>query len=157
MLTLSLCEPNQRLKAVHDVTKLGYLEWCHIYCDFSVCFLDFSVVLANKCSFLCADLDRTIRPVLRKKTKPEGCCETCCTAVAHDCMTTIYLNQFFSAFSCGGFECHMEHFMNILSLNSRGNCHQERWQAVDRVYNGAQQCGSGSGNPVHFLHRDFDY
>lgn len=39
-------------------------------------------------------------------------------AVALDCVTRNDSYQIsFPAFTCGGFDCHTEHFMNILSLN----------------------------------------
>lgn len=48
-------------------------------------------------------------------------------AVAHDCMTEyLLIRSVFSAFSCGGFECHTEHFIDILSLNSLRNSHRDQ-------------------------------
>lgn len=136
MLALSLYELSliKKLKAVHDVTKLGYLEWCHIYCDFSW-FSRFSSVLTDKCSFLCADLARIIRVVLGKTWGLFWDLLYGSSTWLYDNNLNIS-NHFFSAFSCGGFECHTEHFMNILSLNSLWNCHHDSWQAVGRFRQG---------------------
>lgn len=46
-------------------------------------------------AFLCPGLDRVFRPLMSIKKKPEGCCETYCMAVAHNCMTILSSNQLF--------------------------------------------------------------
>lgn len=74
---------------------------------------------ADKCSFCSSrpgQNDETTFWVFEKLIV-EGCCETYCMAVAHDRMTDIFLHPVLCAVGRWELKCHMEHFMNIWSLN----------------------------------------